>query len=216
LQTGRLVCKLGDWFANWATGLQTGRLVCKLGDWFANWATGLQTGRLVCKLGDWFANWATGLATRWADTGQRAALTSSDSWTLLRPAAPLNSRPLSDCKMAGAPIMVKMSSRAKATATARLLYRPPLGPSWHFVGPTRGRLGPTGGDSRGRLGARRAHSLGRVGAREADSRRGGWRLGAASRPGRVPLGGASGSSPLPCAPPLPVRPLPMSCQGSGC
>ena len=102
---------------NCAGGLQTGRLVCKLGDWFANWATGLQTGRLVCKLG------ATGLATGWAETGQRSALTSSDSWTLLRPAAPLNSRPLSDCKMAGAPIMVKMSSRAKATAAARLLSR---------------------------------------------------------------------------------------------
>ena len=53
-------------------------------------------------------------------------------------------------------------------------------PQWDFVacwadsafskrrlGPTQGRLGPTGGDSRGRFGARRAHSLGRVGAREA-------------------------------------------------
>ena len=39
------------------------------------------------------------------------------------PAMPLNSRPLSDCNSDGAPIVVKMSSRAAATAAPRLLVK---------------------------------------------------------------------------------------------
>ena len=80
-----------------------------------------------------------------------------------------------------------------------------MGPSGHSVGPTQGRLGPTGGDSRGRLGARRAHSLGRVGPSPVASRPRRFRLAAATRS----LGGPLGPAPLPCAPPLPVRPLPI-------
>jgi hypothetical protein len=94
---------------------------------------------------------------------------------------------------------------------------------------TVGRLGPfpkgdwalhtgdsahTGGDSRNRLSApgaatRRGDCMGQhrekrrlAGGRATTRRR-------ESPAGRVPLGGASGSSPLPCAPPLPVRPLPI-------
>ena len=83
------------------------------------------------------------------------------------------------------------------------------------LGPTQGRLGPTGAYSRGRLGARAGPTrsaewdphLWRVALAGSDSPRCHSPHALAPRSAaHTPLGPA----PLPCAPPLPVRPLPTT------
>ena len=76
---------------------------------------------------------------------------------------------------------------------------------------TRPTLGATRGTDSRRQGRQLAGATAWASTGEKGASRGGGRRARRreSPAGRVPLGGASGSSPLPCAPPLPVRPLPI-------